>query len=92
VDCASGVHMRLRLSGSTWPPRMMYRVYVHSTVANMMMMESGVAAPQREGEMPSKGWVPLQRMAVAAAQQPHPTASAALLALTVQCSTLQQAD
>lgn len=35
MDCTSGLHLRLRLRGDAWPPQLMYRVYVHSVVADM---------------------------------------------------------
>lgn len=58
VDGASGVHMRLRLNGDTWPPRLMYRVYLHSTVAHVTALTSGAAAPETEGGMPPQGLAP----------------------------------
>lgn len=50
VDCASGVHVRLRLGGEAWPPQLLYCVYVHSTVAGMSVFESNAAAPANAGE------------------------------------------
>lgn len=50
VDCASGVHLRLRLGGEAWPPRLLYRVYVHGTVAGMSVFENDSAVPAQAGE------------------------------------------
>jgi hypothetical protein len=49
VDCASDVHLRLRLNGNAWPPQLMYRVYVHGTVAGVTVCHSGAAAPEHSG-------------------------------------------
>lgn len=44
VDCAAGVHVRLRLGGSSWPPQLMYRVSTYGRVTSMAVFEQGSAA------------------------------------------------
>lgn len=51
MDCTSGLHLRLRLHGDAWPPQLMYRVYVHSVVADMTATTLGLPAPEYAGKL-----------------------------------------
>jgi hypothetical protein len=51
MDCTSGLHLRLRLSGDAWPPQLMYRVYVHGVVADITATTLGFAAPECAGRL-----------------------------------------
>ena len=51
MECNSGLHLRLRLRGDGWPPQLMYRVYVHSVVADMTATTLGSAAPECAGKL-----------------------------------------
>ncbi len=44
VDRVAGVHVRLRLGGTAWPPQLLYRVYSHGTVT-AMTFEAETSAP-----------------------------------------------
>ncbi len=51
MDCTSGLHLRLRLRGDTWPPQLLYRVYVHSLVADMTATTFCLAASECAGKL-----------------------------------------
>ena len=45
IDCAAGLHLRLRLGGAAWPPQLLYRVYTHSAVTNVACGQEASADP-----------------------------------------------